>query len=213
MQANNRTNGLHFKKELTFKSSFAKRPEVRSVLKLLVCALSAWVLCVASRHAAAAACMDISTDKVIGLANDLVQIEFDKSSGGMVSLKNVAAKDEYLKTIGGEGNPFRVYVNTTELPWFLKTDHVSAVPGALGGKLIDPANCRLLKSSYEHKHAAGILRITSLHADPSVTFDLEVTLPDADMAVLFALTVHNSGETDYNVITATPVLQRVVSRR
>ena len=165
---------------------------------------TALALCLASRPANAAVCQEINADKTIGLANDLVQVEFDKSTGAMVSLRNLASKDEYLKTLGGGGNPFRAYVNTTETPWFLKTDQVSPAPGALGGELIDPANCKLTTWSFQHKQAAGTLRLISLHADPDATFELEVSLPDEDMAVSFVLTVRNTGKADYNIMTATP---------
>jgi hypothetical protein len=58
---------------------------------------------------------EIETEKRVGLENGLVRIEFDRTSGELVSLKNLD-DDEYLKEIGRDGNPFRAYVDTNELP-------------------------------------------------------------------------------------------------
>jgi len=166
--------------------------------------LTGIVLALVCGEANAVATREINTDAVVGMANGMVQVAFDKHTGAMVSLKNLATRDEYLKTTGGDGNPFRAYVNTTQIPWFLSSDKVSDAPGALGGKLIDPAHCTLLKASFEHKGNAGTLRLTSLHANPEICCELEVSLPDEDMVVSLALSVRNSGKAEYDIIAAVP---------
>jgi len=140
------------------------------------------------------------------LENSAVSLAFDKRTGALVSLRNLATGDECLKKPGGAGNPFRLYVDTTELPWFMRSDHVGREPGALGGKLVDPANCTLIRSSSERVGGAGVLRLVYRHAEPDLTCELEVRLPDDDVAATFALTVRNSGEAAHHLMAASPYL-------
>ena len=87
---------------------------------------------------------EIDTVERVGLENGLVRIEFDRTSGELVSLRNLDTDDEYLKDTGGHGNPFRAYVDTTELPSALTHPWPELNPpveDALGGKLIDGRNC------------------------------------------------------------------------
>lgn len=158
----------------------------------------------ASRVAAQSATHEVKTDAVIGIANAFVQIAFDRNTGAMVSLKNLATQDEYLKNWGGDGNPFRAYVNTTAIPWFLQSDRVSDAPGALGGKLVDPVNGRLVSALFERKDTAGTLHIVGRHADPDVTYKLDVTLPDEDVTLSLAIAVTNSGKAPCDIVVAAP---------
>ena len=49
---------------------------------------------------------EIETEKRVGLENGLVQIEFNRTSGELVSLKNLGTDDEYLKETGGRWQSF-----------------------------------------------------------------------------------------------------------
>ncbi len=148
----------------------------------------------------------IETDSTIGLANGGVQIVFDKVTGELVSLRNLVTGDEYLKNRSGRGNPFRVYVNSTELPWFVTTDHVQPEPGDLGGIVVDPARCTVAEYEFDRKGNSGILTITSRHMTPHVAFKLVIELPDDDVAVSFTATVTNPGSNKYTIMTAMPYL-------
>jgi len=149
-------------------------------------------------------CRQIETEARAGLENGLVSLAFDRGTGALVSLRNLATGDEYLKKPGGPGNPFRLYVDTTELPRFMQSDHVAPAPGDLGGKLVDPAACRLLSCRFTRENGAGVLRLASQHADPDLTIALEVRLPDGDAAVTLTLSVSNSGDAEHRLLVAAP---------
>ena len=51
-----------------------------------------------------------------------------------------------------------------------------------------------------------MLRLVSHHEATSLTFDLDVTLPDDDIAATLVLTVRNDGEQTRHVMTAAPYL-------
>ena len=90
---------------------------------------------------AAEVCSEIKTREIVGLENGLVRIEFSKISGQMISLKNLVVGDEYIKRSEGDGNPFRAYVDTTEMPKTVTQGApwpVQPVEDAMGGELVDP---------------------------------------------------------------------------
>src|SRR5579871_5872938 len=94
-------------------------------------------------------CREIRTATQIGLTNGLVSLRFDRNTGALVSLRNDVCRDEYLKPPGREGNPFRVYLDTTEPPppaidsgWW-----GGKIEGTLGGRLAEAADCRLVSAS------------------------------------------------------------------
>ncbi|NRB28052.1 MAG: hypothetical protein HRU37_10285, partial [Roseibacillus sp.] len=51
----------------------------------------------------------------VELANDRVSLSFDEKTGALISLKNVATGDEYLKGPTAGGNPFRAYIDTKDI--------------------------------------------------------------------------------------------------
>ncbi len=153
----------------------------------------------------ASECRQIQTDTTVGIANDHVSIAFDRKTGALVSLKNLDTDGEYLKHSGGDGNPFRTYVDTTELPPTLKLRFPWAVQppeGALGGTLVDPVKCRLVESKYQREEDKGVLRLVSQHDDTQLMFDLTVRLADKATSADFELSVRNAGPKQRHVMTA-----------
>jgi hypothetical protein len=183
-----------------YRSTVAWR-DIRVVAALV--ALSAAFLASGS---GAAATHEVRSETTVGISNDRVEIVFDLHTGALVSLKNLAAHDEYLKKTGGGGNPFRAYVNATEIPWFLKTDVVSDVPGALGGVIVEPTDCTLTAAAFERIEGGGRIRVASQHTAPDIAFELDVALPDEDIAARLGLRVRNSGKAAYDVMVAAPYL-------
>lgn len=151
----------------------------------------------------------IRTEKTTGLENRLVRIEFDRVTGGLAGLRNLATGDEYLKESGGDGNPFRGYVDTTMMPPAATVPfpfHVQPVEDALGGKLIDPRNCRLVSSSFRKTKGGRRLILVLRHTKPDLEFTLSVTLPENDLTIDCDLTVRNAGKTAHTLMTAFPYL-------
>jgi len=154
----------------------------------------------------------IATETRIGLENGLVSISFDKQTGAMVSLKNLATGDEYLKSPTEAGNPFRIHADTTELPRAAAQGMpfpVTPPEGAMGGKLADPRNCRLRESSFEHVERTGVLRLVLRHPETQLSFLLNITLPDGDVAADLDLAVRNDGTQSHTVMAAVPYLTGV----
>jgi len=129
----------------------------------------------ASPAQAADGVREIKTEERVGLENGLVRIDFERRSGELVSLKNLDTDDEYLKETGGDGNPFRAYVDTTELPSALTHPWPELNPpveGALGGKLIDGRNCVLSNFSFERDGEAEVLNLEMEHSATRLLFKL-----------------------------------------
>ena len=189
-----------------------KKANVTQVVRPAIVAWALWILLLPT------GCMNletsvmygtIETDETVGLENSHMRLEFSRETGSLISLKNVATGDEYLKDPGGDGNPFRAYVDTTEMPPILRINFpfpVQPVEGAMGGRLVDPKDCTLVEHSFRRENDATVLQLVS-HDDPTgLTFDLDVTLPDDDIAVTLALTVRNDGPDVRHVMTASPYL-------
>jgi hypothetical protein len=163
----------------------------------------------ASRTAASAnRCREIRTATQVGLANGRVSLRFDRTTGALVSLHNDLCRDEYLKSPGREGNPFRAYLDTTELPppavdpgWW-----GGKIEGSLGGRLLEAADCRLVSSSFHRQSGAGLLSLT-LGSEPyGLEFALQVRLADGDDAIDCALTARNTGHAAHTLLMAFPHL-------
>jgi hypothetical protein len=158
---------------------------------------------------AAGAVQEIKTAERIGLANGLMSIEFDSKTGELVSLKNLETKDEYLKDLGGGGNPFRAYIDCNELPFELThpwPDMNPPVEGVLGGKLIDGSDCQLKSSAFEKQEGATVLRLEMQHAAPKLMFKVEVRMTDKEPLVSVSLTVSNNGDAKHLVMMGWPYL-------
>ena len=149
------------------------------------------------------------TERALVLNNRLVSLAFDKDSGALTSIRNLATGGEYLKEAAADGNPFRAYVDTTEVPQVLQLAFpwpVQPVEGAMGGQLVDPRSCRLIEHRFDRSDGAGQLRLVSRHANPELTFELTVQLPDDDVATDFDLVVRNHGTQARRVMVAVPYL-------
>jgi len=145
----------------------------------------------------------------LGLANQHLSLMFDRSTGALVGLKNLATDDEYLKKPGG-GNPFRCLLDTTRLPKSVSqpgwTATAGKAEGAMGGTVVDPSNCTLAGSAFKRIGRAGVLTLTLRHAEPDLEFVLEVTLPDDAVAADWSLAIRNVGSEPHTVMTALPYL-------
>jgi hypothetical protein len=138
----------------------------------------------------------------------MVSLRFDRRTGALVSLHNDASNDEYLKPPGREGNPFRIYVDTTQLPppatdpgWW-----GGKIEGALGGKLVEAADCRLVTSAFRRQSAAGILTLSLQHDSSPLAFTLQIRLADGDNAADGTLTLRNTDSETHTIMTAFPHL-------
>jgi hypothetical protein len=181
---------------------------LRTSVWMLTAALLGWVA--TSAHATPAAegqARETSDAATIGIANDHVSLVFDRRTGALVSLKNLITGGEYLKEPGGDGNPFRAYVDTTEVPPTLKLGFPWAVQppeGALGGRLVDPVACRLIEAKLHRDAAAkaSSLRVVSQHDDTQLVFDVLVTLADGASATDLQLTIRNAGSKPKKVMAS-----------
>ncbi len=154
-------------------------------------------------------CQYLVTERALVLDNGLVSLAFDKDSGVLTSIRNLATSDEYLKDVTAGGNPFRAYVDTSEIPQVLQLAFpwpVQPVEDAMGGQLVDPRSCRLMEHQFRRNDGAGQLRLVSRHADPELTFELTVQLPDDGVATDFDLVVRNHGTKARRVMVAVPYL-------
>jgi hypothetical protein len=156
-------------------------------------------------------CRRISTGNSVGLENGKVKIEFDKATGSLLSLKNLAVSDDYLKEPGDSGNTFRVYLNPTELPpevtsTFPWNARAMNAEDTLGGDVLDSANCKLMDSSFNKYNGAGELRLVSQDPGSSLEFTLQVRLADNGDALDCTLTVRNGGNKPQELMTAFPYL-------
>ena len=154
-------------------------------------------------------CRFIKTQDSIGLSNGLVELRFSASTGALLSLKNLATGDEYLKRPNGDGNPFWGYVDTTSLPpdsnlgWAASARNVE---GDMGGKLADPCHCRLIHSSFRRVRQGGELCLELLHGDTGILFELAFMMADHDVVVDAELSVKNSSKTARTLMIAFPYL-------
>ena len=142
----------------------------------------------------------------VGIGNDFVRVEFSRVSGELLVLKNVVTGDNYLKSDGGEGNIFRAYVDTTEVPIILKANIVCPPEGALGGQIIDPVDCVLEKSFFRKTVVGGVLGLVMYNGGTGLRFDLQVELLDGDFVVKLNLAVRNKGKKSRGVMVAVPYM-------
>ncbi len=161
-------------------------------------------ICAAQDHR----CRAIHTAVAIGLTNGLMTLAFDRQTGALVSLHNDACQDEYLKPAGPEGNPFRVYVDTTELPppatdpgWW-----GGKIEGTMGGKVVDAAACRLVSARFRRTRTAGVLTLSLRYDASALAFTLQIRLADGDNAADGTLTLRNEGSVAHTVMSAFPHL-------
>ena len=151
---------------------------------------------------------DMSDDLIV-LANDKVRLAFDNQTGQLISLQNLVTSDEYLKNQPDGGNPFRAYVDTTQIPPTLKLGFpwpVQPPEDSLGGMLVDPAACRLVKHDSKHEVGVRTLHLVCSHHLTDLLFDLRVRLRDEDVVVTFDLMIRNQGQQPRRVMAAVTYL-------
>jgi hypothetical protein len=152
-----------------------------------------------------------NTDTTVGLANKHLEIAFDKSTGALIRLKNLATGDDYLKEPNGSGNPFRIYLNPTQLPPAVERTFAWRGPmmtdsDTLGADLIDAGDCQLADFAHEHSAGHGQLRLQIRHGSSGLMFHLQLRLPDDGDHVDCTLSVHNKGQQPAELMTAFPYL-------
>ena len=142
----------------------------------------------------------------IGMANDLLEIGFNSVTGTLVRLHNRTTDDEYLKEALNDGNPFRVYLDPTELAPPLKDPNwwSGKIEGALGGQLIETNQCKVIASEITQKNGRTTLALTTTHKASGLQFRCEVSLADGDCGVDWSLTVRNAGTEPHELMTAFP---------
>lgn len=153
-------------------------------------------------------CRMIRTQRSIGITSGLMSAEFDNKTGALTSLRNHACDDEYLKTSQGEGNPFRVYVDTTQLPPSVLNPNgwSESVPGALGGAVVESKDCRLVSSSFGRLRNSGTLELVIDHPARTLQFRLTIKMADGANSADCALTVRNTADRTHTIMTAFPHL-------
>lgn len=186
-------------------------------LVLIIGILSVWKTAVCKQideygNNSASSTKAVDSETQTGMNNNLVSIVFDKKTGKLVSLKNLATGDEYIKKPNGDGNPFRAYLDAKELPKPLRfgfPNPVQPPDDALKGMLIQPKDCVLKKSMFVRNQNGGTLQLTLEHPTTSIVFDLKTHLPDDDYAVHLELTAINTGKKTHQLIMAIPYLTGV----
>lgn len=150
------------------------------------------------------------TDSTVGLANGSVSIAFDRKTGALKSLKNLATNDEYLKGPETDGNPFRLYLDTKDTmpPAARAGDPYRTTPleDAMGGQIVDASACRLTSSSFDRTEHGGVLKLVVQHPRSKLEMALTVALPDEDVSSDWTLQVANGGGTRHRVMVAFPYL-------
>jgi len=178
---------------------------------LFQAALLVWMLVEVNMAAADEVHRQINTDSAVGLANKHLEIAFDKQTGALLQLKNLATGDDYLKQPNGSGNPFRIYLDPTDLPpaverTFPWRGAMMEDGDTLGATLIEATDCQLVDFTHESLAGHGQLRLQLRHSPTSLTFQLLVHLPDDGDHVDCTLTVRNGGQEPVQLLTAFPYL-------
>ena len=183
--------------------------EVKNIFRLiLLVALLLSVGCFA-QNAPFGKVREIKTGKVLGLENGLMSISFDAKTGKLVSLKNLVTKDEYLKDAKGDGNPFRAYVDCTELPSALTHPWPALNPpveGAMGGKLVDSRDCMLMGTNVEQTTEGMVLHLDIQSNNPKLLFKMDIKMANNDPLCSMQLTVANNGDTKRKIMMGVPYL-------
>ena len=152
---------------------------------------------------------EIKSGKVVGLENGLISICFDTKTGKLVGLKNLLTNDEYLKDANGDGNPFRAYVDCTELPSALTHPWPALNPpveGAMGGKLVDSRDCQLMGTKVEQTDEGMILHLNIQSNNPKLLFKLNIKMANNEPLCSMQLTIVNTGNTKRKIMMGVPYL-------
>lgn len=145
----------------------------------------------------------IDTPSEVGLENETVRIAFDAQTGELVSLKNVARGDEYLKDRVNNGGPFSIFSDFHEdFDVSAKGDPVD--PTGIADSVIDPLKCRLVSRSFRHTLAGLALDLTYEDTTGRWRVDLKVWLPDQGNASEWNLKITNVSPVGTVLMTAFP---------
>ena len=145
----------------------------------------------------------------VGLANNHLALRLDTRTGALVSLVNRANGDEYLKGPTAGGNMFRGYINTkvpppaSRLGW---AAFVGPVEDAMGGKLVDPADCELVRWTSQRHGETTELSVEMRHPGWGLLYTLKIQLADDRGAADCSLETRNESETACSIMTAFPYL-------
>ena len=152
---------------------------------------------------------EIKSGKVVGLENGLMSISFDVRTGKLVSLKNLVTKDDYLKDAKGDGNPFRAYVDCTELPPALTHPWPALNPqveGAMGGKLVDSRDCLLMGTKVEQTGEGMVLHLDIQSNNPKLLFKMDIQMANNEPLCSMQMTIVNIGNKKRKIMMGVPYL-------
>ena len=145
-------------------------------------------------------------DSAITLENAHLSLGFDSMTGALIRLENRETGDNYLKGESTGGSPFRAYVDTEDvLPTAAKAGmpfSVTPVEDAMGGSILDPGSCRLVKAVRDERG----LTIHSEHRPTGLEFVLRAAVDDGSHTVSLGLQIRNAGEASRRVMVAFPYL-------
>jgi hypothetical protein len=149
-----------------------------------------------------AATNPILTTSEVGLENEAVRIAFDAQTGELVSLRNVARADEYLKDRAKDGGPFRIFSDFRGDFDVAGKDYDAPVdPAEISGLTIDPSKCQLLSHSFRRTATGLALDLTYKDTTGHWQVDLEVWLPDEG----------NTSDWDLKITNVSPVVTELMS--
>ncbi|WP_345005108.1 hypothetical protein [Snuella lapsa] len=141
----------------------------------------------------------IDSETHIGLQNAFVKVTFKKKTGQIDSICNKSTQDNYIKNEKG-GNIFRLFANTTSMPYL----RAGAQDNAYGGILIDPHSCSINSYSVKEGKDLKTLEIVYIHENTQLQVTLKVELHNASGTFDTHLAVKNVGSKPVSVYTAFP---------
>jgi len=162
------------------------------------------LLCMFGKISFANDCQKIIADKKVGVENSKLCLEFSRDSGALVRIFNIETGGEYFKTSSAKGNPFRIYVNSTKEPAFINNESVQPDQGSLGGKIVDPLDCKLTDYRFTETDSGLSLTLTSRCNSPDLSFELTIGIQSNDSAVNMQLTVKNESDKPAAIMAAFP---------
>ena len=143
----------------------------------------------------------VNNELEIGLENELLYIGFDNKSGKLISLINKITKDNYIKKTG-DGNIFRLYINTKTMPDLVAGAHKYDY----GGTVIEPSSLKLENYRFSDNGYSKSITLNYNSKKIPVNIILEIVLPDSSNYFDSHLEVENLGVSPFSIYTAFPYL-------
>ena len=154
-------------------------------------------------------CRNILTETTVGLENSKIALEFDRNSGTLVRIFNVETNGEYFKTSATKGNTFRIYANTTKKPSFIESGSAQPDEEQLGGKVVDPLDCKMINYHF-YETDEGLSLILVSHSESSdLCFEVKISIQSADPSAKMQLTVKNISKKTMKIMTAFPYISGI----